>query len=185
MQGNDWWVRWLILLSTWVQSVVVSVCQAECLPDLIDDFIAVSPSERLHASLILRSQSAPRLQHSLSTASGLGAEQGLHLARVRTGALRPPGTTKEPERWGSKETLWRARLEWVLALTDHHNQTVMLVLLYSVKRGLFIFACLDTVITVFLHTTGIKSFICFVWCWHEVTACFTSDFCSVLRNFSL
>lgn len=113
MQGNDWWVRWLILLSTWVQSVVVSVCQAEYLPDLIDDFIAVSPSERLHASLILRSQSAPRLQHSLSTASGLGAEQGLHLARVRTGALRPPGTTKEPERWGSKETLWRARLEWV------------------------------------------------------------------------
>lgn len=122
MQGSYWCVYWLTSTAECIciQSVVVSVCQVEYLPNPIDDFTPVGLSKRLYASLILRSQSALRLQHSLSAAPGLGPEQRLHLAGIGTRALRSPGAPKEPEGWGSRETLRGTRLDWAqLSLTQH------------------------------------------------------------------
>lgn len=100
-----------LAVCTYIQSVVVSVCQVEYLQNLIDDFMAVGLSERLHAWLILRSHGAVWLQHSLSAASGLGPEQRLHLARTRTRGLWVPKAPTEAGGWESAGTIRRARLD--------------------------------------------------------------------------
>ncbi len=99
-------------LTCCVSSISCIFCLSrEYLPNLIDDLVVVRLSDRLFTWLILRSQFAVKLQHSLYAASGLGPEQ--RLARTRTRALWRPGASTEPEGWGSAETLRRTRLDSV------------------------------------------------------------------------